>query len=119
MDQGSRILIPSIFFCKALYVVTCHECATCVLFGAVTKQSTTPASEHTLSNAHLHPTIQSSLMLPFVFALIFAVGLPFLPSSLYRALHLPTLKFNLLSARHAPVRLLAPSTATTPFLENN
>ncbi|KAH9959120.1 hypothetical protein BC827DRAFT_528106 [Russula dissimulans] len=58
-------------------------------------------------------------MLPFVFALIFAVGLPLLPSSFYRAFHLPALKFNLLSARHAPVRSLAPSTETIPFSENN
>ncbi|KAI0264250.1 hypothetical protein BC834DRAFT_277346 [Gloeopeniophorella convolvens] len=41
-------------------------------------------------------------MLPFFFALVLAVGLPFLPSSVYRVLHLPTLKFNILSASRAP-----------------
>jgi hypothetical protein len=41
-------------------------------------------------------------MLPFIIALVFAVGLPLLPASLHRALHLPTLRFNFLSARHTP-----------------
>ncbi|KAH9976369.1 hypothetical protein BGW80DRAFT_915744 [Lactifluus volemus] len=41
-------------------------------------------------------------MLPFIIALVFAVGLPFLPASFHRALHLPTLRFNFLSARHTP-----------------
>jgi hypothetical protein len=30
-------------------------------------------------------------MLPFIIALVFAVGLPLLPASFHRALHLPTL----------------------------
>lgn len=57
-------------------------------------------------------------MLPFIVALIFAVGLPLLPSSFYRALHFPNLKFNFLSARHAPEQLLVSSTEKTLFLEN-
>jgi len=58
-------------------------------------------------------------MLPFIVALVFAVGLPLLPSSLYRALHLPTLEFNFLSARHAPEQLLVPSPEPTLLLESS
>ncbi|KAI0301761.1 hypothetical protein B0F90DRAFT_1717580 [Multifurca ochricompacta] len=47
-------------------------------------------------------------MLPFIFALIFAVGMPFLPSGLYRTFHLPTLRFNFLSARFAPEQVFVP-----------
>ena len=60
--------------------------------------------------------LPGDLMLPFIVALVFAVGLPLLPSSLYRALHLPTLKFNFLSARHAPeqVSVSSPGPALLP-----
>jgi hypothetical protein len=58
-------------------------------------------------------------MLPFIFALVFAVGLPLLPSSLYRALHLPALKFNFLSARHAPEQVLVSSPEPTLLLESS
>ena len=58
-----------------------------------------------------------NLMLPFIVALAFAVGLPLLPSSLYRALHLPALKFNFLSARHAPEQVLVSSPEPTFLLE--
>jgi hypothetical protein len=57
-------------------------------------------------------------MLPFIVALIFAVGLPLLPSSLYRALHLPALKLNLLSARHAPEQVSVSSPEMTLLLES-
>jgi hypothetical protein len=57
-------------------------------------------------------------MLPFIVALIFAVGLPLLPSSWHRALHLPTLKFNFLSARHAPEQLSVSSPGQALLLEN-
>ena len=57
-------------------------------------------------------------MLPFIVALVFAVGLPLLPSSLYRALHLPALKFNFLSARHAPEQVLVSSPEPTFLLES-
>lgn len=55
-------------------------------------------------------------MLPFILALVFAVGLPLLPSSFHRALHLPTLKFNFLSARHATelVSVSSPGPALLP-----
>ena len=56
-------------------------------------------------------------MLPFIVALVFAVGIPLLPSSFHRALHLPTLKFNFLSARHAPEQVLVSSPETTLLLE--
>ena len=58
-------------------------------------------------------------MLPFIVALVFAVGLPLLPSSLYRALHLPALKFNFLSARHAPEQVLVSSPEPTLLLESS
>ena len=58
-------------------------------------------------------------MLPFIVALVFAVGLPLLPSSLYRALNLPALKFNFLSARHAPERVLVSSPEPTLLLESS
>ena len=58
-------------------------------------------------------------MLPFIVALVFAVGLPFLPSSLYRALNLPALKFNFLSASHAPERELVSSPEPTLLLESS
>ena len=57
-------------------------------------------------------------MLPFIVALIFAVGLPLLPSSLHRAFHLPTLNFNFLSARDAPEPLLVSSPEPTLLLES-
>ena len=60
-----------------------------------------------------------NLMLPFFIALVFAVGLPLLPSSLYRALHLPTLKFNFLSARHALEQVLVSSPEPTLLLESS
>jgi hypothetical protein len=56
-------------------------------------------------------------MFPFVFAFILAIGIPFLPSSLYRALHLPTLRFNFLSASYAPERSFVPS-SERPLLEH-
>jgi hypothetical protein len=62
---------------------------------------------------------RGNLMLPFIVALIFAVGLPLMPSSLHRALHLPTLKFNFLSARHAPEQLLVSSPEPTLLLESS
>ena len=58
-------------------------------------------------------------MLPFIVALIFAVGLPLLPSSLHRALHLPTLKFNFLSARHAPEQSFVSPPEPTLLLESS
>lgn len=54
-------------------------------------------------------------MLPFVVALIFAVGLPLLPASWYRALNLPSLKFNFLSAGRASEHLSV-SLSETPLL---
>ena len=58
-------------------------------------------------------------MLPFIVAFIFAVGLPLLPSSLHRALHLPTLKFNFLSARDAPEPFFVSSPEPTLLLESS
>jgi hypothetical protein len=58
-------------------------------------------------------------MLPFIVALVFAVGLPLLPTSLYRALNLPALKFNFLSARHAPEQVLVSSPEPTLLLESS
>jgi hypothetical protein len=58
-------------------------------------------------------------MLPFIVAFIFAVGLPLMPSSLHRALHLPTLKFNFLSARHELEQLFVSSPEPTPLLESS
>lgn len=57
-------------------------------------------------------------MLPFIVALVLAVGFPLLPSSLHRALRLPTLKSNFLSARHAPEQVSVSSPETTLLLEN-
>jgi hypothetical protein len=51
--------------------------------------------------------------------LVFAVGLPLLPSSLYRALNLPALKFNFLSGRHAPEQVLVSSPEPTLLLESS
>ncbi|KAI0291263.1 hypothetical protein BC826DRAFT_1106021 [Russula brevipes] len=58
-------------------------------------------------------------MLPFILALVLAVGLPLLPSRLYRALHLPTLRFNFLSARYAPDGPLVSSRETTLLIESS
>ena len=58
-------------------------------------------------------------MLPFIVALIFAVGLPLMPSSLHRALHLPTLKFNFLSARQEPEQFFVSSPEPTLLLESS
>jgi hypothetical protein len=58
-------------------------------------------------------------MLPFIIALVLAVGLPLLPSRLYHVLHLPTLKFNFLSARYAPDDPLVSSQETTLLIENS
>jgi hypothetical protein len=58
-------------------------------------------------------------MLPFIVALVFAVGLPLLPSSLYRALNLPALKFNFLSARRAPEQVLVSSPEATLLLDSS
>lgn len=58
-------------------------------------------------------------MLPFIVALVFAVGLPLLPSSLYRALNLPALKFNFLSARHAPEHVLDSSPESALLIESS
>ena len=55
-------------------------------------------------------------MFPFVFAFILAIGIPLLPSSFYKALHLPTLRFNFLSA-YAPERSFVPS-SERPLLEH-
>ncbi|KAI0253700.1 hypothetical protein BJV78DRAFT_161691 [Lactifluus subvellereus] len=57
-------------------------------------------------------------MLPFVVALIFAVGLPLLPASLHRALHLPSLRFNFLSAGRASEQLSVSPLETPLLLEN-
>ena len=57
-------------------------------------------------------------MLPFIFAFILAIGIPFLPSSFYRALHLSSLRSNLLSASYAPERSLDPSSEQSLLLEN-
>jgi hypothetical protein len=58
-------------------------------------------------------------MLPFILALVLAVGLPLLPSRLYHVLHLPTLKFNFLSARYAPDDPLVSSRETTLLIEGS
>jgi hypothetical protein len=58
-------------------------------------------------------------MLPFIVALVFAVGLPLLPSRLYRALNLPALKFNFLSARYAPEQVLVSSPEPPLLLESS
>jgi hypothetical protein len=58
-------------------------------------------------------------MLPFIVALVLAIGLPLLPSRLYHALHLPTLKFNFLSARYAPDDPLVSSRETTLLIEGS
>lgn len=57
-------------------------------------------------------------MLPFIFALVFAVGLPLLPSSFHKALRLPTLNFNFLSPRPVPEQILVSSQETTLLLES-
>ena len=57
-------------------------------------------------------------MLPFIFAFILAIGIPFLPPSFYRALHLSSLRSNLLSASYAPERSLDPSSERSLLLEN-
>ncbi|KAI9441810.1 hypothetical protein H4582DRAFT_1935172 [Lactarius indigo] len=56
-------------------------------------------------------------MFPFILALIIAIGIPFLPSSLHRALHLP--RFNFLSASYAPERAFVPSSETPLLLGNS
>ena len=58
-------------------------------------------------------------MLPFIVALVFAVGLPLLPSSFHKALHLPALNFNFLSPRPAPEQILVSSKETTLLLESS
>jgi hypothetical protein len=58
-------------------------------------------------------------MLPFIVALVFAVGLPLLPSSFHKALHLPALNFDFLSLRPAPEKLSVSSKETTPLLESS
>ncbi|KAF8267486.1 hypothetical protein EI94DRAFT_1700980 [Lactarius quietus] len=57
-------------------------------------------------------------MFPFIFAFILAIGIPFLPSSLHRALHLPSLRINFLSSSYAPERSFIPSSERPPLLEN-
>ncbi|KAI9507124.1 hypothetical protein F5148DRAFT_151712 [Russula earlei] len=57
-------------------------------------------------------------MFPLVVALVLAVGLPLLPFSLYRALHLPSLKFNFLLTPNAPEQFSVPSPEATLFLES-
>jgi hypothetical protein len=52
-------------------------------------------------------------MLPFIIAFVLAVGLPLLPDSLHRALHLPTLKFNFLSASHTSGQVSVPTLETS------
>jgi len=82
----------------------------------VTLSSTTtcplPSFEST-SDALLRST-----MLPFIVALVLAVGLPLLPSSFHKALHLPALNFNFLSPRPAPEQILVSSQETTLLLES-
>ncbi|KAH9174397.1 hypothetical protein EDB89DRAFT_2067696 [Lactarius sanguifluus] len=56
-------------------------------------------------------------MLPFILAFIIAIGIPFLPSSLHRALYLP--RFNFLSATYAPERAFVPSSERPLLLDNN
>ena len=58
-------------------------------------------------------------MLPFIVALVFAVGLPLLHSSFHKALHLPALNFNFLSPRPAPEKILVSSQETTLLLESS
>lgn len=78
------------------------------LFGPVAWLTITPSTF----------TPINSLMLPFILAFILAIGIPFLPSGLYRALHLPSLRSNLLSGSYAPERLLDPSSERSLLLEN-
>ena len=59
------------------------------------------------------------LMFPFVFAFILAIGIPFLPSSFHRALHLPSLRFNFLSASYAPERAFVSSSERPLPLEDS
>lgn len=56
-------------------------------------------------------------MFPFIFAFILAIGIPLLPYSLHRALHLPTLRFNFLSS-YAPERSFVPSSERPLLLES-
>ncbi|KAH9014831.1 hypothetical protein EDB84DRAFT_808352 [Lactarius hengduanensis] len=56
-------------------------------------------------------------MLPFILAFIIAIGIPFLPSSLHRALYLP--RFNFLSATYAPERAFVPSSERPLLLDNS
>jgi hypothetical protein len=58
-------------------------------------------------------------MFPFIFAFILAIGIPFLPSSFHRALHLPSLRFNFLSASYAPERTFVSSSERPLLLEDS
>jgi len=82
----------------------------------LTLSSTTPCplpSFESTPNALLRNT-----MLPFIVALILAVGLPLLPSSFHKALYLPALNFNFLSPRPVPEQVLVSSQGTTLLLES-
>ena len=57
-------------------------------------------------------------MFPFIFAFILAIGIPLLPSSFHRALHLPTLSFNFLSSSYAPERSFVTSSERPLLLES-
>jgi hypothetical protein len=65
-----------------------------------------------------HSLPSTRLMFPFIFAFILAIAIPFLPSSLYKALHLPSLMSNFLSASYAPERSLVSSSARSLLLQN-
>ncbi|KAH9058242.1 hypothetical protein EDB87DRAFT_1685561 [Lactarius vividus] len=56
-------------------------------------------------------------MLPFILAFIIAIGIPFLPSSLHRALYLP--RFSFLSPTYAPQRAFVPSSERPLLLDNS
>ena len=58
-------------------------------------------------------------MFPFIFAFILAIAIPFLPTSLHRALHFPSLRFNFLSASYAPERTFVSSSEKPLLLEDS
>jgi hypothetical protein len=99
---------------------TCRTRCDVSLFGA-TKQFTRAWKPTRCLFLPLDTTFDplGNLMIPFIVALVFAVGLPLLPTSLYRALNLPALKFNFLSARHAPEQVLVSSPEPTLLLEDS
>lgn len=93
---------------------TCHWERDAALFGPADQTSFVSSSWSLLPR----PLPSTRLMFPFIFAFILAIGIPFLPSSLYRALHLPNLRSNFLLASYAPERSLVSSPERSLLLEN-